>query len=628
MSDKVIDVQRRSFTKWMNSQLKKGEFEDEVENLEEELRDGIILMKVISVATGLALPKHNHPCKHEIHRISNLGIVMDMYKDAKIKLIGIGPTDLESGDVRCALAAVWAIIHAQQLGSIKGEASGKAGLLLWVKRAVAPYDIEVSNFKKSWASGLALAALIHKHRPSAINYDEVKELPAVEILEKCLSVGEEQLQIPALVDAVDIEQAIDEKTTMTYISTLFTVFSKEQSAEVTQRRVIKFFENQKVIDSLQTDYESKSSDIIQFVDEELPVLLGESCPTSPMRKEMTLKNIKQALDKLNTFRSGELNDKRSVKESLESILSNLQTALSTAKRPAYEPPSEQSSDVINEKWSEVEIAANEKLSKLRLSYTEKKKSVCEDYLKGTTDLNNMLKQISSEVRSATGEDLEMLLEQVQKCKEQVIELSTNDESILIKCLEASKELSDASVSVDDIAGLEGSIEDIERDLSDLLRLIGKKIAFLESQIQAKKNSGVSAEKLSEIKETFDHFDENSNGFLTSDEFSNCLKGLGKDFTDEAVAKMFKENNDNKQGMAFTEFVKIMTKMEADADSPDEILNSLVELQPEGSEGLTYDELEKTLGEETAAHFAERIPRKESGVYDFKTYIRDIYEKKE
>eukprot|EP01060_Flectonema_neradi_P024835 TRINITY_DN3370_c0_g1_i2.p1 TRINITY_DN3370_c0_g1~~TRINITY_DN3370_c0_g1_i2.p1 ORF type:complete len:789 (+),score=267.75 TRINITY_DN3370_c0_g1_i2:86-2452(+) len=624
MGDKVIDVQRRSFTKWVNAQLKKGDFDDEVENLEQELRDGIILMKVISVATGCAVPKHNHPCKHEIHRVSNLGIVMDMYKEAKIKLIGIGPTDLESGDVRCALAAVWAIIHAQQLGSIKGEASGKAGLLLWVKRAVGPYGIEVSNFKKSWSSGLALAALLHKHRPTAIVYDEIKELPALEILDKCLTVAESQLQIPALVDAADIEQAIDEKAIMTYISTLFTVFSKEQSAEVTQRRVIKFFENQKVIDTLQTDYEAKSSDIIQFCDEELPVLVDGLCPSSPMQKTMSLKHIKSSLSKLNTFRSSELNEKRIIKESLESIMSNIQTALSTAKRPHYNPPADQSLAVIDLKWSEIEEAANQKLSKLRVSYTEKKKFVCEKYLEGTTQLNTAIKSLSSEVRSATGDDLAKVLEKVQACKETASNLSTGEDDVLSRCLDLAEQLSEAGVSVDDIEGLEGSIEDLQRDYTDLMKLITKKVVFLESQIQSKKNSGVSVEKLAEIKETFNHFDENHNGHLTAEEFTNCLKGLGKDLSDEATAKMFKDNATSKQGMGFDEFVTIMTKMEADADSPDEILASLIELQPEGSEGLTFEELAKTLGEETAAHFAERIPKKESGVFDFKSYIKGIY----
>jgi len=45
------------------------------------------------------------------------------------------------------------------------DASVKEALLLWCQRMVEGYpNIQISDFNKSWTSGLAFLAILHRHR--------------------------------------------------------------------------------------------------------------------------------------------------------------------------------------------------------------------------------------------------------------------------------------------------------------------------------------------------------------------------------------------------------------------------------------------------------------------------------
>jgi len=52
--------------------------------------------------------------------------------------------------------------------------NAKDALLLWVQNKTAGYpNLKIENFKKSFKDGLALCAIIHKHRPTLIDYESL-----------------------------------------------------------------------------------------------------------------------------------------------------------------------------------------------------------------------------------------------------------------------------------------------------------------------------------------------------------------------------------------------------------------------------------------------------------------------
>ena len=61
-------------------------------------------------------------------------------------------------------------------------------------------NVNVRNFTTSWRDGLAFNALIHKHRPDLIDYDNMQKSNALFNLKNSFDVAEQQLGLAKLLD--------------------------------------------------------------------------------------------------------------------------------------------------------------------------------------------------------------------------------------------------------------------------------------------------------------------------------------------------------------------------------------------------------------------------------------------
>uniref|UniRef100_A0A3P9H2Z0 Calponin-homology (CH) domain-containing protein n=1 Tax=Oryzias latipes TaxID=8090 RepID=A0A3P9H2Z0_ORYLA len=243
-------VQKRTFTKWINSHLEK------MNDLFEDIKDGVKLLALLEVLSGQRLPCEQGRHLKRIHWVSNISTALKFLEGRKIKLVNIHATDVADGRPSIVLGLIWTIILYFQIEELtsnlpalqafssssssvdsltssetgsppvkrkvlhKFQGNAKKVLLRWVQCTAAKHHgIDVKDFGPSWRDGVAFQSMVHAIRPELVDMEEVRRRSNRENLEEAFSLAENELGIPRLLDPEDVDvDKPDEKSIMTYVA--------------------------------------------------------------------------------------------------------------------------------------------------------------------------------------------------------------------------------------------------------------------------------------------------------------------------------------------------------------------------------------------------------------------------
>ncbi|XP_066527934.1 alpha-actinin-2b isoform X4 [Hoplias malabaricus] len=342
--------QRKTFTAWCNSHLRKAG--TQIENIEDDFRNGLKLMLLLEVISGERLPKPDRG-KMRFHKIANVNKALDFITSKGVKLVSIGAEEIVDGNVKMTLGMIWTIILRFAIQDISvEETSAKEGLLLWCQRKTAPYrNVNVQNFHVSWKDGLAFCALIHRHRPDLIDYAKLNKDDALGNLNLAFDIAEKHLDIPKMLDAEDIINTPkpDERAIMTYVSCFYHAFAGAEQAETAANRISKVLGVNQENEKLMEEYERLASELLEWIRRTTPWLENRV-------SEKTMAQMQRKLEDFREYRRMHKPPKVQEKCQLEINFNTLQTKLRISNRPAFMPSEGKMVSDIASAWQGLEQA--------------------------------------------------------------------------------------------------------------------------------------------------------------------------------------------------------------------------------------------------------------------------------
>uniref|UniRef100_A0A3Q3K9S0 Calponin-homology (CH) domain-containing protein n=1 Tax=Monopterus albus TaxID=43700 RepID=A0A3Q3K9S0_MONAL len=246
-------IQKRTFTNWINAQLAKRCPPSFVSDLFSDLRHGSQLLDLLEVMSGQ--PMLN---RFQIPLRADIETALSFLKKKSIKLVNINIPDIIDGRSSIILGLVWTIIlhcHIEELASTLSFSSRHSSfdsltsLDSWsgspvpsspvplgqtpplhrhfrisAKKALCffltfYFNVLNTDFKSSWRSGEAFLVVLCSLRPQLVDLSLVQSRSNQENLEEAFHLAERELHIPRLLEPQDVDvKDPDEKSIMTYVA--------------------------------------------------------------------------------------------------------------------------------------------------------------------------------------------------------------------------------------------------------------------------------------------------------------------------------------------------------------------------------------------------------------------------
>ncbi|XP_032586331.1 dystonin isoform X31 [Drosophila mojavensis] len=363
-------IQKKTFTKWVNKHLKKHwkyaktytmlhvcvttngipccsqSANRRVVDLFEDLRDGHNLLSLLEVLSGEHLPREKG--KMRFHMLQNAQMALDFLRFKNIKLVNIRAEDIVDGNPKLTLGLIWTIILHFQISDIvvgkEDNVSAREALLRWARRSTARYPgVRVNDFTSSWRDGLAFSALVHRNRPDLLDWRKARNDRPRERLETAFHIVEKEYGVTRLLDPEDVDtNEPDEKSLITYISSLYDVFPEPPSIHPlfdmeSQRRV--------------HEYRDLAQQFIYWCREKTAYLQERSFPP-------TLIEMKRLLSDLQRFRSEEVTARKRDKSKLIQIYKELERYFETVGEVDVE--ADLRPDAIEKAWYRMTTALQDR----------------------------------------------------------------------------------------------------------------------------------------------------------------------------------------------------------------------------------------------------------------------------
>ncbi|KAG6833447.1 hypothetical protein H0H87_006813 [Tephrocybe sp. NHM501043] len=519
---------------------------------------GACLLSYFSGDTSLG--RYNKNPRMRVQKAENVNKALEFITSRGVKLTNIGPEDIIDGNLKLILGMIWTLILRFTIADISEEGlSAKEGLLLWCQRKTEPYkEVDVQDFSLSWSDGLALCALIHRHRPELLDYDKLDKTDRHGNTILAFTIAAEHLNIPQLLEVEDLcdSNHPDERSVMTYIASFFHAFSSMDQAETVSRRVEKFAELMQSVWVSRNDYERR-----------IKLLLSALSETQSQWAATAFSgSYSDAKEQSADFASYKQTTKRTwvtERQDVATLFGNVQTKLKTYGLREYIPPPGLALSDLDDAWKGLLASEASRSRAINAQIRQIKESLRKKFADLANDFERRLHAISSELTAIEG-TLESQQGQVQEIQMRLPALS----DVLADVARAEAECGAANVEENDYTVF--TCQDLEFELELLNQSVGKKIAFIDNQVVSRDMTNLTPAQLEQFETAFRYFDRDQTNTLSLSEMVAALASLGIVYTDEDMVLIFEDLTEEYGAVTFEAFINLLVDITEDQTSPEQL----------------------------------------------------------
>ncbi|KAK2921729.1 hypothetical protein Q8A73_001214 [Channa argus] len=341
--------QRKTFTAWCNSHLRKAG--TQIENIEEDFRNGLKLMLLLEVISGERLPKPDRG-KMRFHKIANVNKALDFITSKGVKLVSIGAEEIVDGNVKMTLGMIWTIILRFAIQTFLWKKHLLRKVFFYGVREKLPLqECQCPKLPCQLEGWPRFRALIHRHRPDLLDYSKLNKDDPLGNLNLAFDIAEKHLDIPKMLDAEDIINTPkpDERAIMTYVSCFYHAFAGAEQAETAANRICKVLGVNQENEKMMEEYERLASELLEWIRRTTPWLENRT-------PEKTMIEMQRKLEDFRDYRRQHKPPKVQEKCQLEINFNTLQTKLRISNRPAFMPSEGKMVSDIASAWQGLEQA--------------------------------------------------------------------------------------------------------------------------------------------------------------------------------------------------------------------------------------------------------------------------------
>ncbi|XP_055937258.1 dystrophin-like isoform X4 [Argiope bruennichi] len=467
--DEREDVQKKTFTKWINSQLGKGNH-PLVKDLFFDLRDGTRLLGLLEVLCGKELPRERG--KLRVHHLNNVGRALKVLQDNNIKLVNISTNDIVDGNQKLTLGLVWSIILHWQVHGVLTKASDELPqthlektLLAWCRDATSGYSgVNIRNFTTSWSDGLAFNALIHRFRPNLFDYDALTKKDENSRLEHAFQIAYKYLGIDKLLDPEDVNTSLpDKKSVMMYVMCFFQSLHN-QSIPLRRHNSSDSSEESAEASDI-TSYQTSLEDVLTWLLEDEEKLKEQSIADN-------LDDIKEQFHDHEAF----MLELTKHQQAVEKVLCSGHLLLKQGKiTPAEHEEIVVQMQLLNERWHDIRSKAIERQNELQEKVMSLQKIQLDNISKWLSEMDNKLEHLPS-----LGPNLDALKKQAEMHKHLMEEVERKRDAV--NGITKIMIVMDDDSSQNAYASLSKQLDQIIQQWSKICQAVSERNAIFESLI--------------------------------------------------------------------------------------------------------------------------------------------------